>query len=198
MTNVLYSLSRHGAGARLADAGDRSSGSTTSARGLFVPVARPEPKRTPALTWTALSPLALPDLPEAIGRRLVEEHLLDADRFWLPVPPPSVSAADPKLHADGPRLPAPCRYWRGPTWINTAWLVWLGLLRLGYDERSRDAGGARRRRGPSEGLREYYNPFTGAGMGATEFGWSSLVLELTEPDRRASSSYLTGDPTRTG
>ena len=25
------------------------------------------------------------------------------------------------------------RYWRGPTWINAAWLVWLGLVRLGYD-----------------------------------------------------------------
>ena len=33
----------------------------------------------------------------------------------------------------------------------------------------------------SQGLREYYHPFTGAGMGATRFGWSSLVLELLEP-----------------
>ena len=46
-------------------------------------------------TWAALAPLALPDLPEAIGRRLVEQHLLDPNRFWLPVPPPSVSAAEP-------------------------------------------------------------------------------------------------------
>lgn len=39
-----------------------------------------------------LSPLALPDLPEEIGRRLVEEYLLDPQCFWLAVPPTSVSA----------------------------------------------------------------------------------------------------------
>ena len=42
------------------------------------------------------------------------------------------------------------------------------------------------------GLREYYNPFTGAGMGATAFGWSTLVMELVEPDPSAESSYLGG------
>lgn len=44
------------------------------------------------------------------------------------------------------------------------------------------------------GLREYYNPFTGAGMAATHFSWSTLVLELTDPDPGASSSYLAADP----
>ena len=58
--------------------------------GLFEPIARPEPKRTPTRTWAALAPLALPDLPEDIGRRLVEDHLLDTKQFWLPAPPPSV------------------------------------------------------------------------------------------------------------
>src|SRR5205823_5160032 len=54
------------------------------------------PTRHPVVTWAALSPLALPDLPEEIGRRLVEEHLLNPHRFWLPVPPPSVSADEPR------------------------------------------------------------------------------------------------------
>jgi hypothetical protein len=33
-----------------------------------------------------MSPLALPDLPEEIGRRLVEDHLLNPKCFWLPGP----------------------------------------------------------------------------------------------------------------
>ena len=33
------------------------------------------------------------------------------------------------------------------------------------------------------GLREYYDPFTGAGMGATDFSWSALVMEFLDPDR---------------
>jgi hypothetical protein len=42
----------------------------------------------------------------------------------------------------------------------------------------------------AHGLREYYNPFTGTGMGATDFAWSSLVLELLEPDPGAAHSHL--------
>jgi hypothetical protein len=88
------------------------------------------------VTWAALSPLALPDLPEQIGRRLVEQYLLDPDRFWLPVPPPSVSAADPGFSRSD-RFLLLRRYWRGPTWINAAWLLWLGLVRLGYRTEAR-------------------------------------------------------------
>ena len=64
-------------------------------RGLFLDEAQPGGARPAVETWAALAPLALPDLPDAIGRRLVEQHLLDPDRYWLPVPPPSVSAAEP-------------------------------------------------------------------------------------------------------
>jgi hypothetical protein len=159
-------------------------------RGLFHALARPEPREQLALTWAALAPLALPDLPEPIGRRLVEEHLLDPNRFWLPVPPPSVAATDPTFSLDDTGLLGLRRYWRGPTWVNAAWLVWLGLVRLGYDEHAAElaarVGGAVVR----EGLREYYHPFTGRGMGAVDFGWSTLVMEIADPDPSAASSYL--------
>lgn len=187
--NVLYSLSLMALG--------RPSLTPTivermydEASGLFWPLAHPAPRRRPALTWTALAPLALPDLPEAIGRRLVEEHLLDPAQFWLPVPPPSVAASDPVFAAEDKFLLGLRRYWRGPTWVNSAWLVWLGLVRLGYAERANEL--ARRLAGAvaSEGLREYYNPYTGRGMGAVQFGWSTLVLELLEPDPRVPSAYL--------
>jgi glycogen debranching enzyme len=138
----------------------------------------------------ALSPLALPDLPEAIGRRLVEEHLLDPGQFWLPVAPPSVSAAEPSFTVRDTGRIGQRLYWRGPTWINAAWLVWLGLIRLGYSEAAAELG---RRLGEavvSAGLREYYNPRTAGGMGAVNFGWSSLVLEMLEPDPRAPASFL--------
>jgi hypothetical protein len=32
------------------------------------------------------------------------------------------------------------------------------------------------------GLREYYDPFTGEGMGAPNFSWSALIMELIDPE----------------
>ena len=119
------------------------------------------PRGALPLTWTALAPLALPDLPASIGRRLVEEHLLDPTRFWLPVPVPSVAANEPEFARDDTPVPGLHRLWRGPTWVNAAWLAWLGLTRLGYDEpadeMARSLAGVVR----AQGLREYYDPYSG-------------------------------------
>jgi hypothetical protein len=189
LTNVLYSLSRQALGQPSLTSAliERNY---DEARGLFLPQSRPAPRRPPAATVAALAPLALPDLPEAIGRRLVEEHVLDPTRFWLPVAPPSVSAADPSFSLKDTGLIGLRRYWRGPTWINTAWLVWLGLVRLGYEQPAEILAQRLGATIAAQGLREYYQPFTGAGMGAVDFGWSSLILELLEPDPSAATSYL--------
>jgi len=149
-------------------------------RGLFLDEAQPGGLRPQILTWASLAPLALPDLPEAIGRRLVEEHLLNASEFLTPVAPPSVAVGERGYEPDGGRGPIR-RYWRGPTWVNSAWMVWLGLRRLGYEgeaERLADGviGAAAR-----EGLREYYDPRDGKGQGAKDFAWSTLVAELADP-----------------
>jgi hypothetical protein len=171
-------------------------------RGLFHQLVRPQGKgkveRHEAVTWASLSPLALPDLPEEIGRRLVEEHLLNPDSFWLPYPPPSVSASDPGFSLSD-RFLFLRRYWRGPTWINAAWLLWLGLVRLGYDEQAAEMAKRLARAVSGAGLREYYDPFTGAGMGARCFSWSALVAELLDPDPGARFSHLgAGAPTPSG
>ncbi len=151
---------------------------------------RAMPRRV--VTWAALSPLALPDLPEDIGRRLVEQYLLDPERFWLPVPPPSVSAADPRFSRSD-RFLLLRRYWRGPTWVNAAWLLWLGLVRLGYGVEAEELAKRIDRTVRTAGLREYYDPYTGAGMGATDFSWSALAMELIDPDPAAGSSHLGAD-----
>ena len=43
----------------------------------------------------------------------------------------------------------------------------------------------------AQGLREYYDPYTGRGMGAVDFAWSSLVMEMFAADPlTAAASYL--------
>jgi hypothetical protein len=162
-------------------------------RGLFHQLVRTRAHRGPSAhpveTWAALSPLALPDLPEDVGRRLVEEHLLDPERFWLPIAPPSVSATEPGFSRRDHFLFLR-RYWRGPTWVNAAWLLWLGLVRLGYREQAAEMTARLAAAVGREGLREYYDPFTGRGMGARNFSWSALVLEMVDPDPEARVSHI--------
>jgi hypothetical protein len=155
-------------------------------RGLFLDEAQPGGARPGAVTWASLAPLALPDLPEEIGRRLVEEQLLDENRFLTPVAPPSVSAAEPSYEPGGSRGPVR-RYWRGPTWVNSAWLLWLGLRRLGYEQAAARIANGVIGAVEREGLREYYDPRTGAGLGAKDFAWSALVAELAGPHAGESS-----------
>ena len=177
MTNVLHGLSRLALGlpsitpALIARCYDEASG-------LFLPAVQPAISDRIPLTWSALSPLALPDLPEEIGRRLAE-YLFDVRRFWTAVLPPSVALDEPSFslqeHFDGLR-----RYWRGPTWINSAWLLWRGLVRLGYGEQAERLAQAIIDTVSREGLREFYDPHDGRGMGAQDFAWSALALELLD------------------
>jgi hypothetical protein len=178
LTNVLHGLSRLALGlpsitpALIARLYDEPSG-------LFLPAVQPTVEQPLPLTWTALSPLALPDLPEAIGHRLVE-YLLDQRRFWTQLAPPSVAVDEPSFslaeHFDGLR-----RYWRGPTWVNSAWLLWRGLVRLGYAEQAARIAAAITATVAREGLREFYDPHDGRGMGAEDFAWSALALEMLDP-----------------
>jgi mannosylglycerate hydrolase MGH1-like protein len=148
--------------------------------GLFIDEAQPGGIRPSVVTWASLAPLALPDLPDQIGRRLVEEHLLDQTEFLTPVAPPSVAASEPSYEPDGGRGPIR-RYWRGPTWVNSAWLVWLGMRRLGYEAEAQRLADGLIGAVAREGLREYYDPRTGKGLGAKDFAWSALIAELADP-----------------
>jgi hypothetical protein len=156
-------------------------------RGLFVDEAQPGALRPLPLTWASLAPLALPDLPEAIGRRLVEEHLLNEREFLTAVAPPSVAASEPSYQPGGSHGLVR-RYWRGPTWVNSAWMVWIGLRRLGYAEQAARLADGLIAAVAREGLREYYDPRSGKGLGAKDFAWSALIAEMADP--RPGSGYL--------
>ena len=188
VTNVLHALSAMALG-RPSLTGAIVERLYDERAGLFRPLARPHAPRQHAVTWAALAPLALPDLPQEIGRRLVEEHLLDTRAFWLALPPPSVAADDPAFSTRDTRLGIR-RYWRGPTWVNAAWLLWLGLVRLGYTAEAEQLGARVCAAVAAAGLREYYDPFTGRGMGTHGFAWSALTLELVDPDPQATTSHM--------
>lgn len=62
------------------------------------------------------------------ARRLMT-HILDPEKFNTPVPFPSLSASDKDFELD---------MWRGPVWVNSAYLVILGMKRYGENEAARE------------------------------------------------------------
>jgi glycogen debranching enzyme len=130
------------------------------------------PNRT--VTISSLMPIILPDLSPDIVKRLVEKWIISEDHFWLPYPLPSVPASNSKFIPGDPHG----FIWRGPSWINTNWFITKGLKLHGYQELADDISAKSLACIQKSGFREYYNPYTGEGLGAKNFGWSTLILDM--------------------
>ncbi|HEY0168324.1 MAG TPA: trehalase family glycosidase [Jatrophihabitans sp.] len=127
--------------------------------------------RTAALSQVATVSSLVPLLDPWLSPRVRQAVL---DLAWSPeflggcdYPLPSTSLASP--HFDRRR------YWRGPTWINTNWLVWHAACQAGATEladRVAESSLALVARG---GFREYFDPISGDGLGAQDFSWSAAL-----------------------
>jgi len=137
----------------------------------------PRGERLGVSTWAGLAPLAIGHLPTAICNRIVDEHLLNPERFWLPFPTPSTAATERSFVPGLDRCLWMDRYWRGPTWLFSTWFVLRGLTRLGRDEEAWHVVDRTAALLQTSGFREYFNPLTGEGMGAQQFGVSAIVAE---------------------
>jgi hypothetical protein len=145
-------------------------------RGFFF-AEGPRGERLDVSTWAGLAPLALSHLPAHVARRVVDEHLLNPQRFWLRFPVPSTAASEPSFVPASDKYFWIERYWRGPTWLFTTWFILRGLLRLGYDAEATHLVDRTVNLVEHSGFREYFNPLTGEGMGARQFGVSTIVAE---------------------
>jgi len=73
----------------------------------------------------------------------------------------------------------PITYWRGPVWINTNWMIWLGLLKYGFRQEAELIKQGVLELAENHGFREYYNPYKGQGLGGKDFSWSAaLVIDM--------------------
>jgi glycogen debranching enzyme len=145
--------------------------------GLFYDLAGPGERPVRVSTWSALAPLVLDGLPDDVRLRLVEEHLLDRRRYGAPVGIPSVSMEEPAFNPRWDRF----RCWRGPSWMNTAWLLVPALRELDHGPAADRIVASLAAAVARDGFREYYDPLTGRGLGARGFGWSTLLVDLLAP-----------------
>uniref|UniRef100_UPI004038970C MGH1-like glycoside hydrolase domain-containing protein n=1 Tax=Streptomyces scabiei TaxID=1930 RepID=UPI004038970C len=79
----------------------------------------------------------------------------------------------------------PHRYWRGPAWFNTNWMLERGLRLHGERGRADALRTALLETAEASGFAEYVDPYTGEACGALGFGWTAaLALDLLHQDDR--------------
>jgi len=113
-------------------------------------------------------------------QRLIKEHLLNPDEFWVNYPIPSVAASESAFNT--------VTMWRGPVWPNVNWLLCLGLEQQGYVKEAKELAlktvqmvGPEYKdsvnvKGPR--FNEWFNPVTGEPLGNENMSWSCTVADL--------------------
>jgi hypothetical protein len=117
---------------------------------------------------TALLAL-LPDAPPAVIRRIAG-LVLDGE-LASPYGVRSLDRSHQQLE--------PQRYWRGPVWANITWLCALGLDRNGRPDEANELRMRMLRAVGEGGMREYFDPDTGEGLGSRAFSWTAAVVLAT-------------------
>ncbi|MGW7256248.1 MGH1-like glycoside hydrolase domain-containing protein [Streptomyces sp. NPDC054834] len=121
---------------------------------------------------SGLVPLLLPGLPREIATALV--GTLTGPHFGLGGTTRLVPSYDLLGEAFDPH-----RYWRGPAWFNTGWLMERGLRAHGERDRADALREAIVHTAGATGFAEYVDPYTGEARGALGFGWTAaLTLDL--------------------
>lgn len=104
----------------------------------------------------------------------------DERRFGAPFGPCGVSRAHPSFDPTG--------YWRGPSWPQLTYLLWVAMDRAGRSGDATRLAGQLVRTTVSSAFAEYVNPLSGAGLGAVPQSWAALAavpLVARGPGRRA-------------
>jgi neutral trehalase len=124
-------------------------------------------------TIATLLPLYAGHISPERAARLVK--LLESEHsFGLSYPVPSVPKSS---HYFDPK-----RYWQGPTWLNTNWLVIDGLRRYGYHDHADLLTDLSLELVQKNGFSEYFNPLTGEAEGADNFSWTAaLAIDMAQP-----------------
>lgn len=120
-------------------------------------------------TVSGLIPLLIADLPraDALIALLRSEHFALGRAALVPSHDLTAISFDD------------ARYWRGPSWFNTAWLVAEGLRERGHDEEARELSSQMVDLALEHDFPEYVDPHTGEPRGTLRFSWTAaLSLDL--------------------
>lgn len=139
----------------------------------FYDVYGKENRKIKVLTPTIFFPVVIPGLPESLCKKVLDHHLFNKDEFEASYPIPSVAKNSPSFNPS-----ASLYIWRGPTWIVYNWFLYHYLKDKNYHDEAKVLINCIKSLIEKSGFREYYNPFTGEGYGATNFTWTGLIVDM--------------------
>ncbi|MCL5784610.1 MAG: hypothetical protein M1142_04650 [Patescibacteria group bacterium] len=127
-------------------------------------------KKIKVKTWAIFAPLYAKIITQGEAKKLVDDHLLNKNEFWTNFPVPTTSLDEPSFDPSG--------FWRGPTWVGANWFIYKGLLNYGFSDVAEEIKKSSVALIQKSGFREYFNPFIGEGLGAQNFTWGGLVIDM--------------------
>lgn len=121
-------------------------------------------------TIATLLPLYSGSISKERAKRLVE-LLKSRKYFGVSYPVPSVPVNSPYFNE--------LKYWQGPSWVNTNWLIIDGLRRYGYENEADLLSQRTLEMVAENGIAEYFSPLSGKPAGAADFSWTAaLTIDL--------------------
>jgi glycogen debranching enzyme len=126
-------------------------------------------------TWAMFAPLLAKVPTQEEADFVVRNYLLNEKEFKTKYMVPTVSQSEPGYVLENY---SPEANWRGPVWMASNWIVYQGLLNYGFDKIADEVRKSSVALLKKSGFREYFHPETGEGMGAKDFTWGSLILDM--------------------
>lgn len=120
-------------------------------------------------TTDALLPILCVDDPSRVGRVL--DLVLDPHAYGGACGPSGVHRGEPVF--------SPHTYWRGPAWPQLTYLLWQAARRAGRTDHADRLSVVARRGATRSGFAEYWDPTSGAGLGAVPQSWTTLAAVMT-------------------
>lgn len=142
------------------------------ADGVFWPVMGPRHEKIKVHTWAHFIPmfadLYTPQEADVVVRTYFRDDQTFRSRFGIR----SVSKTEHSYRSDG--------FWRGPIWLAPQWFMYKGLRAYGYKEDAQFIKDTMYQNVEASNFKEYFNPETGEGLGASDFTWGTLLLDMKD------------------
>lgn len=139
-------------------------------QGIFWSVYDLDYEKIKVKTWAIFAPFFARLYTQKEAEKIVKEHLLNKDEFNLKFLVPTVAKDELSYHPEG--------FWRGPVWMATNWFIIKGLLNYRMGDEAQKIYQSSLNLIEQSGFREQFDPETGEGLGAKDFTWGGLILDM--------------------